>query len=478
MANKQQRMARANINDSQPAKKNINDGLSSALTGMGTANDKRQSVGYAAKAISDAELDNAYRFDWIAGKAIDIPAQDATREWRSWQADKEQIVLLEKEEKRLKIHERTHDALVKSRIYGGAAMIIGIKGQTVDTLAKELRPESIKKGDALYIHTVSRAEISAGPISRDLLSPYFDHPEYYDMNSESGQVRVHPSRVSRFVGRKIQSHVRMDCWGDSIICRIDDAVKNAGIPQEQVATLLMESNVDIIKIPDFMNSIGSDCYEQKLISRWQLAAIGKSINRALIMDKEEEWTKLTPNFSNLAELIRLYISIAASSCDIPAARFVGQIPGGLNSTGDSDIRNYYDMVKSEQCNVISPAMQILDQCIIASALGSIPDGVYYKWNPLWQMSEMEKADVLLKKSQAVGNIVNTQLIPNEVMSKAVINLLIEDESLPGLDSAMKEYEAEQELLVNEDIDESDQEVQEQFNRMAQEEQEQDNQDGA
>lgn len=458
MANKKQRVARSNMADS---KQNVNDGLKSAITGMGTSSDKKTSVQYASKELTPEDLDNAYRYDWIAGKAIDIPADDATREWRSWQAEQSQIALIEAEEKRLCIQERVHDALIKARIYGGAAIVIGVKGQNTDSLRKELKPESIGKGGLLYAHAVSRYEISAGEISRDLLSPYYGEPKYYNLNSESGSVEVHPSRVVRFVGRKIQNFSYSEEWGDSIICRIDDAVKNAAIPQDQVATLLMESNVDIIKIPDFMNSIGSDCYEQKLISRWQLAAIGKSINRALIMDKDEEWNKLTPNFSNLAELIRLYISIAASSCDIPAARFVGQIPGGLNSTGDSDIRNYYDMIGSQQKNVIAPAMHRLDQCLIASALGSIPEGVYFKWDSLWQMTEMEKADVLLKKSQAIGNIRNTMLIPEEVMGKSVVNLLIEDESFPGLDAAMKEYEAAQ--TIETDLDEADEQVQEQFN---------------
>ena len=456
-------MARAGISDSS---RNVNDGLSSAISGMGTTNDKRQSVGYASKALTSDDLDNAYRYDWIAGKAIDIPADDATREWRCWQADKEQITLLEAEEKRLRIQERVHNALIKARIYGGSAIVIGVNGQDANQLSKELKPETIKQGGLAYAHTVSRWEISAGEIERDLLSPYYGEPKHYQLSGLNASVQVHPSRVVRFVGRKIQNFTNTEEWGDSIICRIDDAVKNAGIPQEQVATLLMESNVDIIKIPDFMSSIGNGDYEKKLISRWQLASIGKSVNRALIMDKDEEWNKLTPNFSNLAELIRLYISIAASASDIPAARFVGQIPGGLNSTGDSDIRNYYDMIKSQQANVMSPAMHRLDQCIIASSLGSIPGGVYYKWNPLWQMSETEKADVLLKKSQAIGNIVNTQLIPSEVMSKALVNLLIEDESLPGLDSAMKEYEAGQLEELESDLDESDDQIQEQFNQMS------------
>ena len=41
------------------------------------------------------QLENPYRSDWIARRIVDLTADDATREWRSWQADPKKIEAIE-----------------------------------------------------------------------------------------------------------------------------------------------------------------------------------------------------------------------------------------------------------------------------------------------------------------------------------------------------------------------------------------------
>ena len=41
-------------------------------------------------------LEALYRSDWLSRKIVDIPAFDATRAWRSWEAEQDQIEALEK----------------------------------------------------------------------------------------------------------------------------------------------------------------------------------------------------------------------------------------------------------------------------------------------------------------------------------------------------------------------------------------------
>lgn len=442
------------------------DSLTNLISGLGTSKDKTIATTYASRFIDDGQLDNAYRGDWIAAKVIDIPAEDATREWRYWQADKDQITLLDAEEKRLKLNQVVLTALKKARLKGGAAIVIGIKNTSVDQWAKELKPESVKQGDLAYLHAVGRDEITAGPVNRDLLSPYYDEPEYYEVNSDSdnGLVRIHPSRVVRFLGVKILTRaLSLNGWGDSVLQRLDDAIKNAGLAQAEIASMMQESSVDVIRIPQFMHSIGTKAYESKILARFQLAATGKSINRSLMLDKDEEWTKMSQNFSNLSDLLKDYLNIAASASDIPATRFLGQSPGGLNATGDSDIRNYYDNVGSKQRNEITPALSRLDEVLIYSALGSRPAEIHYNWKPLWQMTESEKADNMLKKSQAIMNYANSGLINTDALSSAASNMLIEDGVLPGLENALEE--AEESESIEEPLNESDDDVQEQFNKL-------------
>lgn len=433
----------------------VNDKLENLVSGLGqVGHDKSVSNRYVFNPIDRNQLDNAYRSDWIAGKAVDIVADDATSEWRAWNAEADQITKIEASEKRLGLLKKTQSALKKARLYGGSCIVIGIKGDT--NLARPIDPSKVKQGGIEYLNVVTRHELSYSEIDWDIASPYFGTPKEYTYSNPNAQmIKIHPSRVVRFIGRELPSRqaTGYDGWGDSIIQRIDDAVKGAAIPQQEIATLMMESNVDVIKMPGLMANVSTDQYRSKVIQRWQLAALAKSVNRAMIIDEGEDWQKLSPNFSGLKDIAMMYIEIAAGAADIPATRLLGKSPDGMNSTGHGDLENYYKMIGNIQKNDITPAMSILDECLIRDALGDRPEEVYYTWRPLWSLSETEKTDNFLKRTQGIVNLINTGLYSSEELKPAVTNMLAEDGTLPGIE--------QQQTPV--DIDENDPEVEEQFN---------------
>jgi phage-related protein (TIGR01555 family) len=88
----------------------------------------------------------------------------------------------------------------------------------------------------------------------------------------------------------------------------------------------------------------------------------------------ERWEQKQISFAQLPELIRQYLQIASAAADIPITRMLGESPGGLNSTGDADLRNYYDNVSARQKTELAPALNRLDEIIIRSALGARPKG--------------------------------------------------------------------------------------------------------
>ena len=100
---------------------------------------------------------------------------------------------------------------------------------------------------------MSKWELTAGDIDWDLGSQYFGRPRCYRLSTGNTiELDIHPSRVAHFNGRELPSRktAGYDGWGDSIIQRIDDAVKHAAIPQQQIATLMMESNLSLIHISE------------------------------------------------------------------------------------------------------------------------------------------------------------------------------------------------------------------------------------
>lgn len=419
------------------------DRLVNLVSGLGTAKDKASSSSFYFSEMSQAQLDAAYRSDWIARKIIDVPPFDETREWRDWQADKPQIEALEGEERRLDIQTKVAKARRTARLYGGAALLIGV-GDRDPT--QELDPERIGRAGLKYVHVLNRNELTVNEIEQDPESSFFGEPKSYALAAGNKfSVNIHPSRVIRFIGAEVlDRNLAQLGWGDSILQSVNDAVQNAGIASSAIAALLQEAKVDIIKVPGFMESVGNDEYRQKIIQRFSLANTSKSMVNAVLLDSEEEWDQKQISFAQLPEVLNTYLQIASGAADIPATRLLGQTPGGLQSSGQSDIRNYYDRISADQNLSLRPALSRLDEILIRSALGSRPPDVHYTWAPLWQVSETERADIGLKKAQMTKAYAEIGLMPDEALGKGVQNMLIEDGTYPGLDGALEEFGTDQE----------------------------------
>lgn len=106
-----------------------------------------------------------------------------------------------------------------------------------------------------------------------------------------------------------------------------------------------------------------------------------------------------------------------------------------------NLTNYYDRLSAEQNTDLTPEMERLDEMLIRSSLGNRPPEVHYRWNPLWQMSEAQKADIWLKRAQATQIYVTTNIVPEEVLTAGVRNALIETGEYPGIEAAYEDYDA-------------------------------------
>jgi phage-related protein (TIGR01555 family) len=417
----------------------ILDTLVNLLSGLGTAKDKSTSTQFTLQILDPGQLLAAYRGDWVARKIIDCPAQDSTREWRSWQADKKDITEIEKTEKDLKLQSKVKVAMQRARLWGGAALILGVDQGSHD---KELKVDRVRQGQLKYVHVVNKQDIQVdGGLDLDVTSEFYGEPVSYTVNSpKTGIVKIHPSRVIRFLGNEIPDiNLSQDGWGDSTLQSIYDAVIQAGQTAANVASLVNEAKIDVVQIPGLMQMMGTQEYRAKLIERFTLANSMKSLTNTLILDGEEEWNRLNASFAGLPDIIRMYLLMASGAADIPATRLLGQSSSGLNATGQEDTRNYYDRLASEQTNDLTPRLDRLDEVLVRSTFGDKPEEMTYDWNSLWQLSKTEAADVAVKKATVYTADVNAGLLPPEVMREGRENQLIEDQVYPGLEQAIDEY---------------------------------------
>lgn len=411
------------------------DGLSNIMTGGGTTIDRRMSSVWLQNLLVQGEIENAYRGSWLTRKIVDVPAEDMTRAWRDWQADDAQIEKLETEEKRLHVRERIQQGIILGRL-GGGLLVMGLG----EDPASELDPESVTEGQLKYLYPVSRWNVKLGDPVTDPENPQFGEPETFGIQLAGKEINVHHSRVivfrGKFSGKVSNLNINgSDFWGDSIVTIVDEAVKNATTVHNEIATLVSQAKIDIFKIPDFMANMGNPEYEERFLRRVELANLGKSNHRALLMDAGEEWEQRQLNLSGFAELAWTYMAIVSGAADIPATRLLGKAPDGMNATGEGDQDNYNQMVKSQQDNDLRPKLEKLDEVLVRSSLGSKPDEVYFEFAPLDVPSEKEAAEVENKEGDTLAKLVNTGLFQDEALEEAFSNRMVESGRWPGYEKA-------------------------------------------
>lgn len=419
----------------------VGDSLKNLVANLGTGRDKASHTHYAVPYLAEAEALNAYRGAWLPRKIIDIPALDACRNWRNWNAEAEQISAIEAEETRLGLQGKVLEAMVKARLFGGAAIYIGTGDSEP---SKPLDPARIGMAGIKHLNVLTRRVLQAGEVETDPESPLYGQPAEYTISGKAGQVRIHPSRLVRLIGAPHpdpeMATGQEAGWGDSVLLAITQAIKQADGTSANIASLVFEAKIDVIKIPDLMKNLsGGGEYERQLLDRLTLAATAKGINGALMLDAEEGYQQKSASFATLPEVLMAFMQLVSGAADIPMTRLLGQSPGGLNASGDNDIRNYYDRIKAMQELTVTPAMAVLDECLIRSALGSRPLEVFYSWRSLWQTTDKERADIGKTTAETIKLIDDTGLIPEEVMSTVAQNMLTESGVAPGLESAMVKF---------------------------------------
>jgi phage-related protein (TIGR01555 family) len=434
------------------------DRLASFVTGLGTAKDKSTSAAHVHVLRDRVELEAAYRDNWIARKAVDIVPFDMLRAWRGWQADETQVEAIEAAETALDLRSKYLAAMIRGRLYGGGAILIGT-GDLDPT--QELVIDRLPKGGLRYLHVLSRWELTAGEIQRDPMSPYYGEPTYYEVTAGNRTTqKIHPSRVVRFLGspRPDGGLVHQDGWSDSILQAILDSVDQATSAAQHIAAMLPEAKLDIVFVPGLSNHLSTTEGTKALTERFAYANQIKSMFGMALFEGDgasptgETYQQKQLKFDSLPDVARLFLQIASGAADIPVTRMLGQAPAGLNATGDSDTRNYYDHVAAKQQVELTPALRRLDRLVVRHALGVEPPGVWYAWNPLYQPSEKEKAEVGKLKAETISVLANAATVPEEVLAEGTKGWLIDSGLFTGIEAA---YDTHKGPLVEETTPQDD-----------------------
>lgn len=431
----------------------VNDGLTNVVANLGTNRDKASHSTYVPDVLTSFELVNAYRTSWLASAIIDFPAEDATRNWRSWRASAEQISKIEAVESALQLKHKVQAALIASRLLGGSAIYISTGAAS--PIAPLADSETVRS-----LVVLNRDDLSPGQAVKDIDSDYFGKPEFYTISSgdNAQPVEIHASRFVIFPGSTVPGINLLgtaSVWGDSILQKCMSAVKAADSTVANIASLVYEASVDVMSVRGFAEMLAEN-KDSLILRRAHLQAAMKGINGMLMIDAEDSYDKKSATFSGLDSLMGKFFDWVSGAAGMPVTRLFGRSAAGLSGSGDGDERVYYDRVSDIQSHDVGPALRRLDECIINQALGVRPPEVYYDWAPLKQKSESDIADIFGKYATAARALAGTnagEIIPLDALSDAIVNALTESGALPGLEGYVKKYGSlsEQDDLIGGDL---------------------------
>jgi len=363
------------------------DGLVNVATGLGTAKSKLSHSMWELESLVNGfqQLDAAYQSNWIARQVVDVPAEDMTREWRSIKSEgAEEIKQLEDE---LDITGKVQEAITWARLYGGSGMLL-LTGQD---LTKPLNINKIKKGDLKRVIVFDRWDLSAMTLNvHNILARNYLQPEFYTI--VSGAQQIHWSHVVRFEGANLprRQMVQTHGWGDSELRKCMADIKEMVAAKGGIAELMQEANIDIITREGLNDDLASD-QDEAIIKRYEMFSLMKSCIQMGLLDDNEKFERKELSLSGVAPILEVFMTWISGCADIPLTRLFGTSAKGMNATGDGDMQNYHNSIRSKQTTKLAPSMNALDQVLVRSALGHYPDDYAYVWNPLEQINEVEAA---------------------------------------------------------------------------------------
>jgi uncharacterized protein len=374
----------------------------------------------------------AYRGSWIIGAAVDCVADDMTRAGVQMNSDTDpdDIEQLQTAMHETMLWQRLNETIKWSRLYGGALMVMQIDGQDMTT---ELDPLTVAP-DALKGFLVLDRWMVQQSFSDLVLDygPDYGMPQFYDVIATAPfmpRQRIHYSRCLRMDGVILPFRQRLaeNGWGMSVIERLYDRLLAFDSGTMGAAQLLYKAYLRTYKVEGFRALVGAGGeLQERFMRSMDLMRMLQSNEGLTIIDAKDEFETHSYSFAGLPETLMVLGQQISGALGIPLVRLFGQSPSGMNATGESDIRLYYDMINSTQEARLRRPLTRVFEVLWQSVLGMEPPDTWnFKFNSLRQLDEMEKAELAERDAGTIASlhgagIISTTIALQELKQSSII----------------------------------------------------------
>jgi phage-related protein (TIGR01555 family) len=376
-----------------------------------------------------------YRSSWIVRKIVDVFPSDMVKNWIKFNSslDPEKISKINSVIRKTKTKEKIKEGLRWARLYGGAAGLILIDGD--EDLSEPLDYDTIMLDDykGLLIFDRWNGIYPDIELEDDISDEEYGYPKYYSISlSEANNnlmlsynkqdlVKVHHSRIVRFNGRDLPLWERQAemFWGESEIEIVFEELKKRDNTSANIASLIFLANIRVLKMNDLGQLLGASTQkaQENLYKVLQAQNQLMSNMGIYVMDKDDDFGSEQYSFGGLNDIYESFMLDIAGACEMPVTKLFGREPAGFNSTGESDLTQYYDTLEEKQETYLQPIIDKLLPIIFMSTLGAIPEDLDWEFNPCMNVNSKDLADLAQSMASPIFEAFNAGLITKEIALK-------------------------------------------------------------
>lgn len=354
-------------------------------------------------------LEWIHRGSWLGGVAVDTVADDMTRAGIESFNDLPPDVneRIEHAATVLAIWNQINETIRWSRLYGGSLAVALIDGQDPRT---PLNIATVGPDQFKGLLCLDRWMVE--PSLEDLVTEYgpsLGLPRYYRVQPNAPALRgsaIHYSRVMlRLEGIQLpyQQRLTENLWGISVLERLYDRMIAFDSATTGAAQLVYKSYLRTLQVDGLRDIVAAGGKPmQGLYAYADMMRRFQNIEGITLLDKDDTFAVQQHSaFSGLSDALIQFGQQLSGALQIPLVRLFGQSPAGLNSTGESDLRMYYDHINQQQNKALYTGVTNIYQLIAKSKGVALPETFKIEFSSLWQMTDKEKADVA---SSVVGSV--------------------------------------------------------------------------
>ena len=441
------------------------DGYMNMVNRYGTSKDSHEHYQFVAEpSVPDTSLCDFYEGNGLFATIIDAPAEEAMKHgFKLGDVSDEEVETFYQEAlDELDWTETCMTALKWARLFGGSIVVMLINDG--GGLEDPLNWRNIKSIDDLRVYDRSVVEpVYSTMYSYDPRDPFrtrgsrLGMPEFYHVNSRFGTFTVHESRCLVFQNGVLpenSSNSIYQFWGMPEYIRLKKAIRDSELAHGAAPRMLDRSVQPVYKMKDLANLLATEEGESQVLRRLQVIDLARGLLNSLVIDSEgEDYDFKSFQYTGVAEVIDVCCNFLSALTHIPQTILFGRSPAGMNSTGESDFENWYSFVDRIRNRMVKGNLRYL-LCVIFQAglatgeVDEVPK-IKIEFNPLWSLSELEQADLDLKRAQtqqAKAQTIHTY-VQMEAIDPMEVRRKLADSGEFDIDTILDEYEDEEELMA-------------------------------